>query len=60
MEGTMGEVVKLTLVPRRRPETRASGSATVLLYTGIRIERIQSGTVSGFAPVQAPPSGASA
>ncbi len=56
----MGEVVKLTLVPRRRSEMRASGPATVLLYTGIRIERIQAGTVSGFAPVQAPPSGASA
>ena len=56
----MGEVVKLTLVPRRRSEMRASGPATVLLYTGIRIERIQAGTVSGFAPVQAPTSGASA
>ena len=56
----MGEVVKLTPVPRRRSETRASGPATVLLYTGIRIERIQAGTVSGFAPVQAPPGGASA
>ena len=60
MEGMMGEIVKLMPVPRRRPEMRASGPATVLLYTGIRIERIQAGTVSGFAPVQAPTSGASA
>ena len=56
----MGNVVKLTPVPRRRPEMRASGPATVLLYTGIRIERIQTEAVPGFAPVQAPPGGASA
>jgi hypothetical protein len=58
MEGTMGDVVKLTPAPRRRPEMRASGPATVLLYTGIRIERVAE--PANFAPVQAPPSGASA
>ncbi len=54
----MGDVVKLTPAPRRRPEMRASGPATVLLYTGIRIERVAE--PANFAPVQAPPSGASA